>query len=95
VEPDLWVVSDEDEDGEELAESMVAQHFPEMRSFRMRCPECVKTRNYSQWAKLESSLFALTIHLNDDHRWDRNRIADFLEGLDVDLSFKVPEEYPF
>ena len=92
MEPDLWVVSDEDEDGEELAESMVAQHFPEMRSFRMTCPECVKTRKGSLWACLESSLFALVIHLNDDHRWDRNRIADFLETLDVDLTFQVPSD---
>lgn len=92
MDPYLWVVSDEDEDGEELAESMVAQHFPEMRRFRMTCPECVKTRKYSPWACLESSLFALVIHLNDDHQWNRNRIADWLDGLDVDLTFQVPSD---
>lgn len=92
MKPDLWIVSDEDGEGEELAESMIAQHFPEMRRFRMRCPECVKARKYSLWASLESSLFALVIHLNDDHKWDRNRIADFLETLDVDLTFQVPSD---
>lgn len=29
----------------------------------------------------------MIVHLNDKHRWDRNRTADWLESLDVDLTF--------
>lgn len=32
------------------------------------------------------------IHLNDKAKWTREQIADWLESLDVDLEFKVPEE---
>lgn len=33
----------------------------------------------------------LVMHLNDEHRWTREQIADWLETLDVDLSFKIKE----
>lgn len=33
----------------------------------------------------------VVIHLNDHHRWTREKIADWLDTLDVDLSFKTPE----
>jgi hypothetical protein len=32
------------------------------------------------------------IHLNDLHKWSRERIAEWLETLDHDLTFKTPEE---
>jgi hypothetical protein len=32
------------------------------------------------------------IHLNDIHKWSRERIADWLETLDHDLTLKTPEE---
>lgn len=32
-------------------------------------------------------LFGVVTHLNDLHRWSRERIADWLETLDVDLTF--------
>lgn len=34
-------------------------------------------------------LFYLIINLNDDHKWTREQIADWLETLDVDLTFPV------
>lgn len=35
------------------------------------------------------SLMSVIIHLNDKHvEWDRNRIADWIESLDVDTEFK-------
>lgn len=33
----------------------------------------------------------LIMHLNDSHKWTREQIADWLETLDVDLSFKTKE----
>ena len=32
----------------------------------------------------------IIMHLNDQHKWPREEIADWLETLDVDLAFKVP-----
>lgn len=34
----------------------------------------------------------LIIHLNDNHKWTREQIADWLETLDVDLRFPTPKE---
>lgn len=34
----------------------------------------------------------LVMHLNDDHKWTREEIADWLDTLDVDLAFKSPED---
>lgn len=38
------------------------------------------------------ALHRMIVHLNDEHRWDRGRVADWLESLDVDLTF--PSEPP-
>lgn len=39
-------------------------------------------------------LYKMIIHLNDDHDWPRERVADWLETLDIDLSFKPTEGEP-
>lgn len=36
----------------------------------------------------------LVIHLNDHHKWSREAIADWLETLDIDLTFPVPDYIP-
>ncbi len=36
----------------------------------------------------------LIMHLNDQHNWTRERIADWLETLDFDLSFQEPTAAP-
>lgn len=33
----------------------------------------------------------LVMHINDEHKWTREQIADWLETLDVDLAFKIKE----
>lgn len=40
----------------------------------------------------EECLWEIIQHLNDDHHWTRNRIADWLETLDIDLEFKGGDE---
>lgn len=39
--------------------------------------------------KNKDSLRRVVISLNDSHRWSREQIADWLETLDVDITFKV------
>lgn len=41
-----------------------------------------------------SELEAVIIHLNDTHKWSREQIADWLDTLDLDLTFPVPEVIP-
>lgn len=50
----------------------------------VNCPHCSTSR----------SLEALVIHLNDSAKWTRERVADWLDTLDVDLSFPVPDFIP-
>jgi len=34
-----------------------------------------------------NDVMRIVVHLNDNHRWTREQVADWLETLDVDLSF--------
>lgn len=36
------------------------------------------------------SVLITVTHLNDIHKWTRERIADWLDTLDIDLTFRVP-----
>lgn len=40
------------------------------------------------------SLESIIIHLNDTHQWAREQIADWLDTLDLDLTFPVPDTIP-
>jgi hypothetical protein len=65
--------------------------LPALETARVDCPACADDpRNPSQ----EMILSSMVIHLNDTHRWAREAIADWLETLDVDLSFPVPDTIP-
>lgn len=54
------------------------KHFPEMEDKR-NCPVCGLNIRYSAIA-----------HLNDFHRWTRERIADFVETLESDTLPDLP-----
>lgn len=55
--------------------------LPQLASF-IQCPSCgVHTR-----------MFGVVMHLNDYHKMPREDIADWLDALNVDLSFPVPED---
>lgn len=45
----------------------------------VKCPSCVSD-NVDLWSTIQ--------HLNDGHKWDIGDIANWLESLDVDISFK-------
>lgn len=40
----------------------------------------------------ESTLERVIINLNDQHQWTREKIADWLDTLDIDLTFKIEVE---
>ena len=61
------------------------------------CPGLTTTRSPCPEGDLGAvNLSSLIPHLNDNHRWTRERIADWLETLDVDLTVKpkIKEEMP-
>jgi len=51
----------------------------------IKCPACPQDPNI---VVLGIALWNIIIHLNDEHKWDRLRTADWLESLDIDLTFK-------
>ncbi len=55
--------------------------LPALFNHKESCP--VKDCSES---KIASALRSIIIHLNDYHLWDRERVADWLETLDVDLT---------
>lgn len=57
----------------------VEEVFPELNTIRNECPAC----------RLNDSLYFLIVHLNDDHRWTREAIADFVDGLTVEMPVAV------
>lgn len=63
-------------DSEQEHYDQVRALFPYMQS-RATCPAC----------PLRLTLFIITYHLNDDHRWTREAIADWLESEEEKLVF--------
>jgi hypothetical protein len=55
-------------------------YFPEAGQKAPRCPRC--SRHYSH-------IVGLVAHLNDDHQWTRNQIADWLDTV---LESKTSQE---
>jgi hypothetical protein len=64
--------------------------IPGFRKMKEPCPveECP---DKSQTG-LNALLHGTVMHLNDKHKWTREHIADWLDTLDHDLTFKTPEE---
>jgi hypothetical protein len=69
----------------ETIKLMGASHeLPGVKEWTIAPCECHKDKS--------DSIYALIVHLNDYCKWSRDQIADWLESLDVDLTFKVPEK---
>ncbi|XAO35294.1 hypothetical protein SEA_FRANCOB_105 [Streptomyces phage Francob] len=51
----------------------------------------VKERVKNPVTGSESTLERVIINLNDQHKWTREQIADWLETLDIDITFKTKE----
>jgi hypothetical protein len=50
--------------------------FPELYAITLACPDC----------GYDSELWYVITHLNDEHAWTREAIADFIDGLTLDLT---------
>lgn len=55
--------------------------------------DCYKTGHYADkyGPDYRVKIYDQVVHLNDQHRWTREAIADWLDTLDADLQFKLPE----
>jgi hypothetical protein len=58
--------------------------LPGLRT-EVTCPHCDSS---------PMELLGLIIHLNDSARWTREQVADWLDTLDVDLTFPTPDTIP-
>ena len=66
----------------------LAEHFNGI-SDKATCPEC-KENPYGAHVP-KRALYDIIMHLNDNHKWTRERIADWLETLDIDTTMKTEE----
>lgn len=69
--------------------------IPGFATMRQGCPEEKEKCSFNkEWGAHGAVPFLqyTIIHLNDHHNWTRAAIADWLETLDHDLTFKTPEE---
>jgi hypothetical protein len=56
---------------------------------RTKCP--VFANGGDECQLIAGQIGDLIVHLNDNHRWTREHIADWLDTLDADLRFPIPE----
>lgn len=63
------------------------RRYPELHK-TMRCPACDKTGYFGGLPPLEE----LIVHLNDDHRWTREQIADWIDTLTFTENENATEE---
>ena len=54
----------------------IYRRFPELHK-TLPCPECDKSGYFGGMPTLEE----LITHMNDDHRWTREQIADWIDSL--------------
>lgn len=53
--------------------------YPELVELRRQCPDCTRKASWS--APVPMMLAGLLWHLQDQHDYSREQVADFLEGL--------------
>jgi len=58
-------------DGSGATWEMLSQQFPILKIGQLRCPVC------QSW---NTNVGSVIMHLNDHHRWTRERIADWIEA---------------
>jgi hypothetical protein len=71
--------------------SLAAKVSPTMKSLIPSLDYDVSCPGKEECGGTIMALFEMIIHLNDMHRWTREEVADWLETLDLDLSFKAVE----
>lgn len=67
-----------DTNDDDVPLDILAALFPQLTKPAL-CPACSFVRGtYRRWRKFEEDLMDVVIHLNDDHRWTREAIANWL-----------------
>lgn len=82
--PSVWVEEAQSASsyGGSGMQSKLRQLVPGLKE-RVACPAC---------DTLTTELWSIIQHINDNHKWSRGAIADWLETLDVDIEFKVQDD---
>lgn len=66
--------------------------FPQL-TLPARCPACSALRGlWRRWRDEEYDLGDVIIHLNDDHKWTRERISDWLATIERRAEAVLPAE---
>jgi hypothetical protein len=79
--------------GKTVVDTLAALLPPGTLDTVVPCPGCgTPLRNDATCDAKPYTLMSQVMHLNDAHRWTREKIADWLDTLDVDLAFKTPTE---
>lgn len=85
--------------GDEVVKALT-KAIPGLQGATASCPACRAGEPLSVPAcpcesctpRGPQKLVNVVVHLNDAHRWTRGQVADWLETLDVDLTFQAPKE---
>lgn len=85
---DLDLVYEDDDDDEMDVPGILMTLVPGLASV-VECPVCPSGEGQMMKPTCDPSLVYIVIHLNDNHEWTRDKIADWLDTLDLDLSFKT------
>lgn len=86
IETEIWVKQDEPQIYQTVPD-LIAKIFPALWENEIAVPQdCV---DKDCWIEPDMDVFTLIVHLNDHHQWSREAVADWLEALDLDLTFPV------
>lgn len=77
----------------ESAQGKLQAVLPDLAN-EAKCPAPVDDKfNFGVSCGSRLSLWYMIQHLNDFHEWSREQIADWLETLDVNITFPIGEDY--
>lgn len=82
-------ITSADNPGNRMMELLLKQ-MPDLVEVHTCCP-AYDANQLMLFCGAGQPLSWLIVHLNDDHRWTREQIADWLDAVDADLSFEIPE----
>lgn len=85
----ILAVQDHDPDSNRELSHQLIRRISSLEEEIVFCPDgkCAE-HEHSNEPPLSSLLLDMILHLNDDHHWTREEIADWLDTLDVDLTIR-------
>lgn len=77
------------------ASDVLRVHFPILRLVDINCPACgISAAQLSSLMSHNGSLYGVIGHLNDDHEWTREQIADLVQTIEAQHEPAAPVETP-